>query len=272
MGERSYRNQILQTALKRYGTEPEYPWGKYPGHAVLRHLDNKKWYALLMNIPMEKLGLPGGAVDVMNIKLEPLLIGSLRMQKGFLPAYHMNKENWLTVLLDGTVVFEKIVKLLDMSFELTGGRTKSPKSSVRNTDWIIPANPKYYDVEKAVRKGKNETFTWKQSNNICVGDMVYLYVGAPVAAIRYKCRAVEVNIPYEYSDKKLSMSRVMRLELLEEYDQTLCGIGVMREYGVGPVRGPRSMPGGLKEELERKSLAGSLANTTDVVQGKDGTK
>ena len=34
-----------------------------------------------------------------NVKSDPLLIGSLRGQDGYFPAYHMNKEKWLSIQL-----------------------------------------------------------------------------------------------------------------------------------------------------------------------------
>ena len=64
-----------------------------------------------------------------------------------------------------------------------------------------------------------DTITWKQSNNIHVGDLVYLYVGSPYSAILYQCEAIEVNIPYEYQDKNLSMNRVMKIKLLKKYKE-----------------------------------------------------
>ena len=55
----------------------------------------------------------------MNVKCDPILSGSLRMQEGYLPGYHMNHDQWLTVLLDGTVPYEEIIPLLDMSYDMT---------------------------------------------------------------------------------------------------------------------------------------------------------
>ena len=63
-----------------------------------------------------------GDVEVMNVKVDPLLAGSLRTQQGILPAYHMNKERWISVLLDGSVPLAQALALLDMSFELTQRR------------------------------------------------------------------------------------------------------------------------------------------------------
>ena len=43
----------------------------------------------------------------------------MRKENGILPAYHMNKEHWITILLDGTVPEQKICDLIDISFDLT---------------------------------------------------------------------------------------------------------------------------------------------------------
>ncbi len=82
----------------------------------------------------------------------------------------------------------------------------------------------------------------KQSNRIAVGDTVYLYLAAPVSAIRYRCRAIETDIPFEFSDGNVRMRRVMRLQLLARYDGTPVSFAMLREYGVNAVRGPRGMP------------------------------
>lgn len=88
--------------------------------AVLRHKDNNKWYGLIMEVGRDKLGMTGdGEVDVLNVKCEPILIGSLRMQEGFFPAYHMNKDSWISILLEGPVADEEIKNLLDLSYKMT---------------------------------------------------------------------------------------------------------------------------------------------------------
>ena len=123
MKENSLRETLLRFAFDYFGTEPDYPWSSLPKYAVLRHENNKKWYALFMELPKSRLGLTGeGNVDALNLKCDPVLIGSLRRERGFLPAYHMNRESWITVLLDGTVEAEQIFPLLEMSFDLTAGR------------------------------------------------------------------------------------------------------------------------------------------------------
>ena len=61
----------------------------------------------------------GGEISVVNLKCDNWLIGSLRLEPGIFPGWHMNKAHWITVALDGTVEDEKIRFLLDMSYELT---------------------------------------------------------------------------------------------------------------------------------------------------------
>ena len=119
------RNELEAYIAQTYNTDPEYPWLAYPTYAVFRHQSNRKWFAVVMEIPTEKIGLPdGGSIDVVNLKCDPLLIGSLRNEPGFFPAYHMSKAHWLTVVLDGTVEAGKLKFLIDMSYELTKGCRK----------------------------------------------------------------------------------------------------------------------------------------------------
>ena len=85
------RQELFTWIRQQYGTEPEYPWHDW--NAVLRHNDNNKWYGVVLEVSADKLGLPeAGIVDVLNVKSDPLLIGSLRGQDGYFPAYHMNKD------------------------------------------------------------------------------------------------------------------------------------------------------------------------------------
>lgn len=122
------RQEVFDYARQRYGTEPDYPW--MDTNAVLRHADNKKWYAVILEVRREKLGLDGdGMLDVLNVKCDPILIGSLRLKPGFHPAYHMNKDKWLTIRLDGSVSPAEIQDLIDLSFRLTSSDTAHKRST-----------------------------------------------------------------------------------------------------------------------------------------------
>lgn len=107
---------------RTYDTIGENLFAQYPGFRVFRHQSNRKWFAVFMEIPREKLGLSGGGdIRVVNVKCDTRLIGSFREEKGIFPAYHMSKAHWLTLSLDGSVEDEKIKFLLDMSYDLTKG-------------------------------------------------------------------------------------------------------------------------------------------------------
>ena len=112
------RAELFEWAKETYGTEPDYPWNDW--NCVLRHKHNNKWYALVIEVSEQKLGLCGDKiVDVINLKCDPLLIGSLRMKPGFFPAYHMNKDKWISIIMDGTVPSEEIRNLIEISYQLT---------------------------------------------------------------------------------------------------------------------------------------------------------
>lgn len=116
----SLRHEILNYSLNKYNTKPIYPWTLLPEYAVLRHESSLKWYALFMNVDGQRLGLtPGRIYDVIDLRCREEDISSYLGKRGFLPAYHMSKKDWITILLDGSVDLEKIIELLDISFEIT---------------------------------------------------------------------------------------------------------------------------------------------------------
>lgn len=247
------REDILTFAWQQYGSEAEYLWRTSPDSAILRHGDNRKWYAVFMTVEREKLGLgTGGNTQIMNVKCDPVIHAAFLTQKGFLPGYHMHHGHWLSVLLDGSVDKDTIIFLLNSSFDLTASRQTHKRFGIaRYTEWLVPANPKYYDIESQLHE--NDVIFWKQSNNIAVDDTVYIYVTAPTAALRYKCQVLEVNIPRKYEKGDLRIKRVMRIKCLQKYAPHLFGREKLREFGISAVRGPRHMPHALSDEIARLS-------------------
>ena len=100
---------VFDYIRKKYKVLPEYPWRRYPDYAVFRHADNNKWFVLSATVPRNKLGIPGADhVDVINVKVDdPFFRDMMIQENGIMPAYHMNKQHWITVLLDGTVQDER---------------------------------------------------------------------------------------------------------------------------------------------------------------------
>lgn len=105
--------------------EPDHPFPKDFESAVFRHRGNQKWFALIMRVGRDKLGLSGeGGIDIVNVKTEPQMAASLVGSGGIYPAYHMNKTHWVTVLLDGSVPDNTVKNLVDISFSLTAPKKR----------------------------------------------------------------------------------------------------------------------------------------------------
>ncbi len=120
IGNNMNRQELAVYLAETYSCAGEYLFARYPNFQVFRHTGNKKWFAVFMDIPRKSLGLTGeGQTQVVNLKCDTRLIGSLRMDPGIFPGWHMNKAHWLSVALDGTVENEKIKFLVDLSYELT---------------------------------------------------------------------------------------------------------------------------------------------------------
>ena len=245
------RQQIIDYIREKYGSEIEYLWMRYPSYGIFRHADNQKWYALMMDVPKSKLGLPSDViVDVLNVKLDdPLLRDFLIQREGFLPGYHISRGNWISIVLDGSIELSEIYALIDTSFKVTA--SAQTKKAIRPPkEWIIPSNPKYYDSIHAF--DHTDEINWKQGRGIKEGDVVYMYIGAPVSAIVYKCIVTKTDIPWEYTKDRLSIFSLMKIRLLKRYDPewfTFERLGA--EYDIHAVRGPRGIPRKLSEALNK---------------------
>lgn len=119
------RDEIFEYVKNNFGAEPEYLWLKYPTYAVFRNKGNNKWFGAVMTVPKSVLGLGSdGEIEILDVKCVPALVSMLLGEKGFLPAYHMNKNNWITILLDGSVGKERICELIKASYSLTSPAKK----------------------------------------------------------------------------------------------------------------------------------------------------
>lgn len=233
-------NRIATLITNRYHDKPVFAWDNFPEYGIFKNSNNDKWYGLIMNINQSKLETGcSSEVEIINVKVDPDKVSILLKKKGFYPAYHMNKKNWITIILNDTLSDEEILEYIKESHQYTE----------ISDEWIIPANPKFYDVINCF----NETniTTWKQSNQIHVGDIIYLYVAAPYSAILYKCQAIEVNIPYEYQDSNIKMSHVMKIKLLERFQAEQYPFSKLKEYGIQAIRGPRRMPQPLSKDMNQ---------------------
>lgn len=248
-----HRQTVFDYIKKKYKVLPEYPWRKYAGNAVFRHSDNNKWFAMVIDVERNKLGFSGSDyVDAINLKVDDMFFRSMIIQEeGIMPAYHMNKMHWITVVLDGTVPEDRVFDLIDMSFMATASAKKKEKIRPPK-EWIIPANPKYFDIVHAF--DDTDIINWKQGAGIKKGDTVFMYVGLPVSAVMYKCKVTETGIPYEHENKYITIKALMKIKLQKRYDPEEFTFEVLKsEYGIYAVRGPRGIPNSLSAALEKPS-------------------
>ena len=123
------RQEVFDYCHKQYKTGPDYPWKN--NNAVLRHSDNNKWYGLVMTVNAKKMGvLCEDEIDILNVKCDPILIGSPRMQAGFFPAYHMNKDKWISIWLEKSGNDEIVKNLIDWSFQATAAKKKKNSKGI----------------------------------------------------------------------------------------------------------------------------------------------
>jgi len=123
------KQEFLEYCFNTYGTSPDYPFDEDFETVVLRHADNRKWYAVSMKVSRRKFGFESDEViDVVNLKLPTEMFGSFGAADGVYSAYHMNKLHWISVLLpdapDDVVRF-----LVNVSFEATKDKRKRRKTT-----------------------------------------------------------------------------------------------------------------------------------------------
>lgn len=111
------RREAIDACLSFPNTWEDYPFDD-PNWTVMRHADNKKCFALIF----ERQGKIW-----MNLKAAPQW-GELwkRSFAAVVPAYHMNKTHWISVILDGTIPDQQLLQMIEDSFLLTQKKTSRP--------------------------------------------------------------------------------------------------------------------------------------------------
>jgi hypothetical protein len=83
-----------------------------------------------------------------------------------------------------------------------------------------------------------------------VNDIVYLYVASPYSKIMYKCKAIEVDIPYDDKDNNLSIKHVMKIKLLKKMDKNNYTFEYLNSLGIKSIRGPIKISKKISNNLE----------------------
>ncbi|HEX2926991.1 MAG TPA: MmcQ/YjbR family DNA-binding protein, partial [Ruminiclostridium sp.] len=109
---------LTNYCLSRKGAEKDLPFG--PDVLVFKVAD--KMFALLSSRD-NKLNL--------SLKCDPFLAQDFRQRySSITPGYHLNKKNWNTIVIDGSIPAEELWWMIDHSYELV---LKNLSKSVRDS-------------------------------------------------------------------------------------------------------------------------------------------
>lgn len=228
-------NMINDHVYQLYGSSADNPFKKDYRTGVFRNQNSRKWYGIIMALAEDKIFHNGkdGLIEILSIKVKPENLEKYLQIPNVFPAYHLNKKHWISVVLDSTVDFETICRLINESYGLTEARS----SRLAAHDWLLPANPEYFDVLEAFEH--QDTLSWPVKKRMSPNDIVYIYYSAPYSAIMMKTLVVDVD-----EDK------VAAIKLLETYDKDKYTLKELKAHGCNTVRFITRIPHSLKEYLE----------------------
>lgn len=109
------RYEAIEFCSKMKDVIEDYPFHD-PNWTVMRHVANKKVFAWIYD--------KDGHIWI-NVKCDPEWRDFWRSAyASVVPAYHLNKEHWNSIILDGSVLDQDIERMIEESYELTKSRKK----------------------------------------------------------------------------------------------------------------------------------------------------
>ncbi|MBY5035503.1 MmcQ/YjbR family DNA-binding protein [Streptococcus gallolyticus] len=241
-------SRLVDFIAKEWEDALDRPFEKHPQYFSYRVAG--KWYALLFPLKMEKFGdfpkeIAEKEVEVINLKVPAEHMEQVLSLPSVYPSYHMSKKSWVSVVLDDGLTDQVLFDLLATSRSLTAPKGYYPSSGPDY--WVIPANPKVFDIDSEF--AENKIVYWTQKATIQTGDLVAMYITAPVRALRYVCRVLGSQLEnHRYPEE--SNKLLMQVELLHTFTDDEFPIDRMKELGVKAVRGPRRMTKELAEAVK----------------------
>ena len=227
----SQSKRINDYLFKTYKLKPYYPLKKHLHYAYYSQSNDRKPMAMIMNGRDDEY-------EAIEIKADSETIAQLKEQEGFKESEHLDSDSYISIVMDDKLPDEIIFSLLDRAYEL----------SEKSNSWLVPANPKYYDVIGAFNR--SEVIDWKQSAAVKEGDYIYLYLGQPYSCVMYKCLVLETDIPYEYSDENLRINRLMKIQLLKKYQRGEISFAYLNSLGIRAIRSQRRISKAVSDKLK----------------------
>lgn len=105
------KQEIIDFCLTLPNTFEDRPFPDDYESVVMKHIHNKKWFALIMEVRGELY---------LNVKTNPEYSELLRKSYEYIiPAYHMNKQHWNTIVISDKVDISLVKELIEQSYQLT---------------------------------------------------------------------------------------------------------------------------------------------------------
>ncbi len=227
-------NEIIDFIITEYQDFPEFKWIKFPSASVFRNGKNKEPYLYFI-----ELGETG--TEAIYLRLPEDRIRELTGQEGFYPSIFLSDKKWIMIHTDDVFSTEEIRKLIHEVYAYVD----------RKSFWLIPSNPKYYDIIGEFEK--TDVTIWKQTGKVHVGDTVFLYLAAPFSSIMFQCEVIEADIPYTYQDENVKMKKVFRMRRIKKYEKGEISLETLREHGINWIRGQRRIPPELIDEIMKRN-------------------
>ena len=231
-------NRLTAWVEKTYEEEPDCPFRHNEG-MVFRNKDTGKWYGLVMEVPYCKVNPRSrkeDQVEILNVKTDSRITQNLLKQKGIFRAWHMNKTGWVSIVLNDTVDDDAIEKMITVSRAFTTIGTALKKTVLSDHDFVVPANPKYYDVVGELEH--TDEILWDRKADMHEGDHVYIYMTAPLFAIYFRLVVIDEHV----TDSRWPGVDLIRLKLEKSYPRHLLERRFLKSHGLTNVRSARRMP------------------------------
>ena len=110
------KDQYNSTIVKPFKTNPDIKVLVTP---------KGKWYALFLDVEYNKLqkdSLVDSKVKIVNLKHLSSEISTVIDNRNIFPSYHMNKNHWISVVLDNNIDIEYVKELIELSYNLVNNK------------------------------------------------------------------------------------------------------------------------------------------------------
>ena len=173
---------------------------------------------------------------MLHVRMKNRLTDRMLKQSGLKKSDRIKENNWIMIPLDNSFTMEELMDFTVSSYDATD----------ISTAWIIPANPKYYDVITPFRTQGYEY--WPRINGIDLNENVYIYITKPVGALLFKTVVEDFSLHFLPDGTAYDS---MKLKLVHEFSREEYSMDILEAYGVRSIRSGSHIPVALEKELRK---------------------